>query len=102
MEESEWKLEPEGEAEVQEIIIVSDVVDVDLDGKSRREQAEERSFRREREVPSEEGEEVKSPSGIRRNAGLRKRSNECGARRSGREDFRAERDKRSVRAVVSL
>ena len=64
MKESEWRLEPEGEAEVPEIIIVSDAVEstnVDLDGKSRREQAEERSFRREREVPGEEGEEEKSP-----------------------------------------
>ena len=46
------------------IIIVSDAVEstyVDLDGKSRREQAEERSYRREREVPGEEGEEIKSP-----------------------------------------
>ena len=63
MEESEWRLEPEGEAEVPEIIIVSNAVqstNVDLGGKSRREQAEERSFRREREVPGEEGEEVKS------------------------------------------
>ena len=61
MEESEWRLEPEGEAEVPEIIIVSDAVEstnVDLDGKSRREQAEERSFRRE--VPGDEDEEIKS------------------------------------------
>ena len=43
MEESEWRLEPEGEAEVQEIIIVSDAVEgtfVDLDGETRREQVE--------------------------------------------------------------
>ena len=41
MEESEWRLEPEGEAEVPEIIIVSDAVVstfVDLDGESHREQ----------------------------------------------------------------
>ena len=41
MEESEWRLEPEGEAEVQEIIIVSDAVEstfVDLDGKSLQEE----------------------------------------------------------------
>ena len=64
MEESEWRLEPEREADVPEIIIVSDAVEstiVDLGGKSRREQAEEGSFRREREVPGEEGEEVKTP-----------------------------------------
>ena len=46
MEESEWRLEAEEEAEVPEIIIVSDAVEstnVDFDGKSRREQAEEKS-----------------------------------------------------------
>ena len=39
-EESEWRLESEGEAEVPEIITVSDAVEgtfVDLDGESRRE-----------------------------------------------------------------
>ena len=43
MVESEWRLEPEGEVEVREIIIVSDAVEitfVDLDGESRREQEE--------------------------------------------------------------
>ena len=42
-EESERRLEPEGEAEVPEIIIVSDTVEstfVDLDGESRHEQVE--------------------------------------------------------------
>ena len=51
MEESEWRLEPEGEAEVPEIIIVSDAVEgtfVDLDGESRREQVEAKLSRRER------------------------------------------------------
>ena len=99
VEESEWRLEPEGEAEVPEIIVVSDAVEsteVDLDGKSRRKQAEERSFRREREAPGKGG------CGNRRNAGLRERSKERGAGRSGREDFRTERDKRSAKAVVSL
>ena len=45
MEGSEWRLEPEGEAEVPEIIIVSDVVEgtfVNLDGESRREQTKRR------------------------------------------------------------
>ena len=49
MEESEWRPEPEGEAEVPEIIIVSDVVEgtfVDLDGESRREQVETRNTQR--------------------------------------------------------
>ena len=43
MEESDWRLEIEGEAEVLEIIIVSDAVEgtfVDLDGDIRREQVE--------------------------------------------------------------
>ena len=49
------RLEPKGEAEVPKIIIVSDAVrgtKVDLDGKGLQEKhAEERSSRREREVP---------------------------------------------------
>ena len=51
MEESEWRLEPEGEAEVLDIIIVSDALEstfVDLDGESRREQVEAKRSRRER------------------------------------------------------
>ena len=76
MEESEWRLEPEGEAEVPEIIVVSDAVEgtfVDL----RRE--------RGREAPNEEGEEIKSPKrksdsgGIRRNTGSCERSKDYGA-----------------------
>ena len=42
-EKSAWRLEPEEETEVPEIIIVSDAVEsthVDLDGRSHREQAE--------------------------------------------------------------
>ena len=63
MEESEWRLEPEGEAEVPEIIIVSDAVEgtfVDLDGESRHEQVEAKLSRRGREMLNE-GEEVRSP-----------------------------------------
>ena len=54
MEKNEWRLEPEEEAEVPGIIAVSDAVErinVAFDGKSRREQVEERSSRREREAP---------------------------------------------------
>ena len=53
---------PEGEAEVSEIIIVSDAVVtfVDLDGESRREQVEPKLSRREREMLNE-GEEIRSP-----------------------------------------
>ena len=58
MEESEWRLEPEGED-----IIVSDALKstfVDLDGESRREQVEAKLSRREREILNE-GEEIRSP-----------------------------------------
>ena len=51
MEEREWRLVPEGETEVPEIIIVSDVVEstfVDLDGESRRELVEAKLSGRER------------------------------------------------------
>ena len=64
MEESEWRLEPEGEAEVPEIIIVSDAVEgtfVDLDGQSRREQVDSKLSTRGREAENEEGDEIKSP-----------------------------------------
>ena len=53
MEVSEWRLEPEEEAEVPEIIIVSDEVErtnVDFDGQSRREQAEAKLSRWGREM----------------------------------------------------
>ena len=63
MEEREWRLEPEGEAEVPEIIIVSDAVEgtfVDLNGESRHEQVEAKLSRREREMLNE-GEEIRSP-----------------------------------------
>ena len=56
MEESGWRLEPEGEAVVPEVIIVSDAVEstfVDLEGKSRREQVEAKLSRRERKHPTE-------------------------------------------------
>ena len=63
MEDGEWRLEPEGEAEVPEIIIVSDAVEgtlVDLDGESRHEQVEAKLSRRGREILNE-GEEIRSP-----------------------------------------
>ena len=71
MEESEWRLEPEGEAEVPEIIVVSDAVEgffVDLDGESRREQVEAKLPRRGRETLNEGGEI---------STGLRERSQEA-------------------------
>ena len=64
VEKSVWRLEPEGETEVPEIIVVSDAGEsthVDLGCKSHHEQAEANISRREREVPGEEGEEIKSP-----------------------------------------
>ena len=63
MVESEWRLEPEGEAEVPEIIIVSDAAEgtfVHLDGESRHEQVEAKLSRRGREMLNE-GEEIRSP-----------------------------------------
>ena len=53
-ENGEWRLEPEGDAEVPEIIIVSDAVEgtpVDLDGERRHEHVEAKLSRRGRERP---------------------------------------------------
>ena len=64
MEECEWRLEPEGEAKVPEIILVSDAVEgtfADLDGESRRAQVEAKNSRRGREAPGEGSEDIKSP-----------------------------------------
>ena len=63
MENGEWRLEPEGEAKVLEIIIVSDAVEgtpVDLDGESRHEHVEAKLSRRGREMLNED-EEIRSP-----------------------------------------
>ena len=63
LEDGEWRLEPEGEAEVPEIIVVSDAVEgtpVDLDGESRHEQVEAQLLRREREMLNE-NQESRSP-----------------------------------------
>ena len=59
-EDSEWRLELEGKAEVSEIIIVSDAVEgtpVDLDGESRYEQVEAKFWRGGREMLN--GEEIR-------------------------------------------
>ena len=75
--ESERRLEREREAEVLEIIIVSDAVEgtfVNLDGESRREQVEAKLSRRGREI-LDEGEEINSS---KRNTGLCERSKEYG------------------------
>ena len=64
MEESEWRLEPGEEAEVPEIVIVSDAVEgtfVDLDGESRHEQVEAKLSRRGREMLNA-GDEIRSPT----------------------------------------
>ena len=61
MEDGEWGLDPEGEAGVPEIIIVSDAVEgtpVDLDGESRHGQVEAKLSRRGREMLNE-GEEIR-------------------------------------------
>ena len=49
MEDGEWRLEPEGEAELPEVVIVSDAVEgtlVHLDGESRHEQLEAKLSRK--------------------------------------------------------
>ena len=59
MVESEWRLDLDGEAEVREIIIVSDAVEytfVDLDSESRLEQVEVKVSRRRREMLNESEE----------------------------------------------
>ena len=64
LENGEWRLEPEGEAEVPEIIVVSDAVEgtlVDLDGESRHERVEAKLPRRGREMLTED-EERRSPT----------------------------------------
>ena len=106
--EIEWRLEAEEEAEVPEIIVVSDAVEstpVDLEGESRHEEVEAKLLRRGREMLNED-EEIRSPKnnlgGIRRNTGLCERRKEHGAGRGGREDLRTERGERSVEAPVSL
>ena len=80
LESGEWRLEPEGEAEVPEIIIVSDAVEgtpVDVEGESRHEQVEAKLSRREREcsVRARRSEVRKGSdsSGIRRNTRLCKK-----------------------------
>ena len=63
LENGEWRLESEGEAEVPEIIIVSGAVEgtpVDLDGESRHEKVEAKLLKRTREM-LREGEEIRSP-----------------------------------------
>ena len=57
---AEGRLEPKGEADVPEIIIVSDAVEgtpVDLDGESRHEQVEAKLSRRGREMLNEDEEQ---------------------------------------------
>ena len=62
-ENGEWRLEPEGEAEVPEIVIVSDAVEdipVDLDSESRHEQEEAKHSRGGGKMLND-GEETRSP-----------------------------------------
>ena len=100
---SEWRLEPEGEAEVPEIIIVSDAVEgtfVDLDGENRREQVEAKLSRRGREMLNE-GEETRSrvESEETQDYVREAKSTEC---EEEEEDFRTERGECSAEAFVSL
>ena len=106
MENGEWSLEPEGEAEVLDIIIVSDAVEGTPVAKAVREQVAAELSRRGREMLNED-EEIKSP---KRNV-IRveseethdyvKEGREYGKGR-GRKDFRTEGGERSAKALVSL
>ena len=58
MEESEWRLEPEGEAEVPEIIIVSVRWKAHSWTWMAKAAASKKQSFEEREAPSEEGEEI--------------------------------------------
>ena len=109
LENGEWRLEPEGEAEVLEIIIVSDVVEgtpVDLEGESRHEQVEAKLSRREREMLNEGGdqksEKRSNSGGIRRNTRLCERRKDYGIRGSETEDLHTECGGLSAKAFVSL
>ena len=105
MEECKWRLEPEGvKRRCERSLSCRDAVEstnVDLDGKSRRKTGRRKIFQKTKRS----SEEIKSlkeesdSSGIRRNVGLRKGVKECGAGRSGREDFRTERDQRSPNSL---
>ena len=107
--ESEWRLEPEGEAKVPGIIIVSDAVEgtfVDLDGESRHEQVEAKLSRSGREMLNE-GEEIRSPKRkVIRVASEETqdyvREEKYGFGGRGREDFHTERCERSAKDLVSL
>ena len=91
--ESEWRLEPEGEAEVPGTIIVSDAVEgsfVDLDGGSRREQVEANLSGRGRGEKHQakgvrrlKSEKESESGGIRRNTGLCERVRNMRKRKRG-------------------
>ena len=57
-EKEGWRLEPEGETETPEVIVLwseAEGVPANVDGESHHERAQAKSTRREREVPGEEG-----------------------------------------------
>ena len=109
--ESEWRLEPEGQAEVPEIIFVSDAVEgtfVDLDGESRHEQIEAKLSRRGREMLNE-GEEIGSPKRkvIRVESEetqdyVRESKSTEHEKEEEREDLRTERGECFDKTIVSL
>ena len=103
--DGEWRLEPEGEAEVPEIIVVPDPVEgtfVDLDCESRHEQVEAKfSRRRKRDARSPKRKVFRVESEETHDYVREGKSTEHEEEEED-EDLRTERDKRSAKAFVSL
>ena len=101
MQNGEWRLEPEGEAEVPEIIIVSDAVEgtpVDLDGECRHEHVEAKLSRRGREMLNED-EEIRSP----KRKVIRVESEETQDYvKEGRSTEKEEEERTFVRSAISV
>ena len=100
--ESEWRLEPEGEAEVPEIIIVSDAVEgtfVDLDGESHHEQVETKLSRRGREMLNE-GEEIRSPK--RKVIRVESEESQDHVREENSTEFEEEEERTFIPSAVSV
>ena len=102
MEHGEWRLEPEGEAEVQEIIIVSDAVEgalVDLEGESRQRAGRRKFSRRGREMLNE-GEEMRSQK--RKVIRVESEETQDCVREEKRTEFEGEEERTFVPSAVSV
>ena len=110
-EEYAWRLEPQGETEVPETVIVADEVEgtyVDSNGEGHHGRGKVKNHRSQSGVPGGEGEEIKSP----RRKVIRveseemqdyvKRSKEHGSGRSGRTEFSTECDQCSAKDDITL